>query len=126
MTDFRDEILIFSTTTITNYGNIPHELSRPSLAVRLDVVRWNVERLEWAWCVWSVLVLRIALGLRTFPRERGILGPVRLVTLTLALSHRGRGDIEVLPEGVLGVGGVVSHVAGEAFQLGFRSWHVEG
>ena len=37
------------------------------------------------------------------------------ITLTLTLSHQGRGDIEVLPKGVFGVGGGVSHVAGEAF-----------
>ena len=33
----------------------------------------------------------------------------------LTLSHQGRGDIEVSPDGVFGVGGVVSHLAGEAF-----------
>ena len=37
------------------------------------------------------------------------------ITLTLTLSHQGRGDIEVLPEGVFGVGGGVSHLACEAF-----------
>ena len=33
------------------------------------------------------------------------------ITLTLALSRRGRGDTRVLPEGVFGVGGVVPHLA---------------
>ena len=41
------------------------------------------------------------------------------ITLTLTLSHQGRGDVEVLPEGVLSVGGGVSHLACEVFQLGF-------
>ena len=45
------------------------------------------------------------------------------ITLTLTLSHQGRGDKQVLPEGVLGVGGVVSHLAREVFELGFYVWH---
>ena len=39
------------------------------------------------------------------------------ITLTLTLSHQGRGDIEVLPEGVFGVGRVVAHVTREMSQL---------
>ncbi len=35
----------------------------------------------------------------------------------LTLSHQERGDIEVLPEGVFGVGRVVSHLACEMSQL---------
>ena len=45
------------------------------------------------------------------------------ITLTLTLSHQGRGDIEVSPEDVFGVCGVVSHLACETFQLGFGVWH---
>ena len=37
------------------------------------------------------------------------------ITLTLALSHQGRGDIEVLLESVFGFGGGVSHLAREVF-----------
>ena len=39
------------------------------------------------------------------------------ITLTLTLSHQGRGDIRVLPEDVFGVGRVVSHLACEMSQL---------
>ena len=41
------------------------------------------------------------------------------ITLTLTLSHRGRGDEEVLPEDSFCVGRTVAHAAGEVFQMAF-------